>query len=576
MSKAPKPSRDYAAIAEQYVRDVLSGAVVAGKWLTLAARRHQDDVRRSADPEWPYTFDGELANRVGRFMEKFGHIKGKWARKKERITLEPWQCFAVASLFGWVDKTTRKRRFRESLMLVARKNGKSVFAALIGLWMLGPENEPSAEVYSGAAKNEKQAWEVFGQAREMAMAAPDYRAKYGIDVLARNLSSPRTASKFVPIIGKPGDGASPSCAIHDEYHEHKTDEQVDAMRTGMGAREQPLQFIITTAGDNLSGPCFAAKNRLERTLEGVVPDDRFWGVIYAADPADDWLADATLMKANPNLGVSIELADLRIERDQAKNDARKMGVFKTKKLNIWVQSRAAFFNTQRWIECARKHIALDQFRGDPCTIGFDLASKIDIAAVEILFDLRDCMTDVAASLRDEGFIYATFGRHYLPEATVDLPENEHYRGWRDDKHLIVTDGQMIDLGRIEHELLELCGQFQVNKIGYDPHQATQMATNLMANGAQIVEFRPLVQLFSEPMKNIDGLVRGRQIAHNGDPVMTWMMSNVVAKVDGKDNVYPRKERPQNKIDGPVALIQAMGVHMTTPRSAYEERGLRTL
>jgi phage terminase large subunit-like protein len=569
----------YVTIAERYARDVRDGKIVACKWIKLACERHLRDRARSlADPEWGYQFRPALGDRVCQFIERLPHIKGRWARDHERLHLEPWQCFMTVVLFGWVRRGTALRRFQQALLFVARKNGKSTWAAAIGLWMFTADREAGAEVYSGAAKNEKQAWEVFGPARQMAKQTPDLRSHFGIDVLSKNMNIPQSNSKFQPIIGKPGDGMNPSCAIHDEYHEHKTDEQVDAMRTGMGAREQPLQLIITTAGYNIACPCYQAMRHLQRVLEGVVEDDRLFGVIYCADKDDDWTSDEVIYKANPNLGVSVQLDDLQAERTQALTNPRKQGVYKTKKLNLWVQSRDAFFNTLRWIECKVQDITMDDFLAEPCTVGVDLASKVDIAAVEILFDVRRGTTEAAARLREDGFDWVMFGRHYLPEAALKPKEHEHYRGWQEEGRLIVTDGEALNLDLIESDLRDLFSRFQMEKLAYDPYQAMQMMTRLMGEGVPVMEFRPHVLNFSEPMKSLDALILSRQIAHDGDPVMAWMISNVIARVDAKDNVYPRKELPQNKIDGPVALISAIGVALAAadPPSVYEERGFRIL
>lgn len=573
----------HVTVAERYARDVRDRKIVAGKWTRLACERHlRDRERAKADPSWGYEFKPALGDRVCRFIEKLPHIKGRWARDHERIHLEPWQCFFVAVLFGWVRRGTNLRRFQQAQLHVARKNGKSTLAAAIGLWMFTADNEPGAEVFSGAARNEKQAWAVFGPARLMAMHTPDLRALFGIDVLARNMNRPSTNARFESIIGKPGDGDNPSCAIHDEYHEHKTDAQVDAMRTGMGAREQPLQLIITTAGDNIAGPCFQAMRHVQRVLQGLVEDDRLFGVIYAADEkdgdeaADNWQLDRAIQKANPNLGVSVLLEDLRAEREQAVADPRKQAVFKTKKLNLWVQARDAFFNITRWQECSVPAMALSEFDGDPCTIGVDLASKVDLAAVELLFRLADCNSDRARSLIDDGFLWATFGRHYVPAARLQDAERESYRVWKQEGRLIVTDGEMIDMNVIEDDLRQLTSRFQVEALAYDPWQATQMMTTLRSEGAPAIEFRPHVQNFSDPMKMLDGWIRSRQIANDGDPVMAWMISNVVARIDAKDGVYPRKEHADNKIDGPVALISALGVADTAPPSVYETRGILVL
>lgn len=529
--------------ANRYARDVVSGEIVVCRWVILACRRHLDDLSRQKDKAFPFRFDPANGEKVCRFIELLPHTKGEWARRAERIILEPWQCFKTAALFGWVRKKDGLRRFRKALILEPRKNAKSTWAAGIGLYMLTADGEHGAEVYSGAT-SEKQAWEVFRPARLMAMKTPSLVSHYGITVNASNLHILGNESRFEPLIGKPGDGASPSCSIHDEYHEHDTDEQVGTMLTGMGAREHPLLLIITTAGDNLAGPCYAAMQDAQRVLEGIIENDELFALIYTVDPDDDWTAEETLRKANPNFDVSVRGEFLQARQKDAINNAREVGTFKTKHLNIWVQAREAYFNIQRWQESANPGLKIEDFAKRPCRIGVDLASTVDIAAVEITFRHGD-----------DGF--ARFGRYYLPEATIDMGENQHYRAWVEEEWITQTDGDMIDYVAIRDDLLELTKTFQVEEIAFDPHQAMMMMAELQEKGVPIIEVKPHTLNFSPAMKHMDGLIRSRKIAHNGDPVFTWMLSNVVAKADAKDNVYPRKERPENKIDGPVAHMMAL-------------------
>ncbi|KKK89824.1 hypothetical protein LCGC14_2729240, partial [marine sediment metagenome] len=206
--------------AKRYAQDVVAGEVPACKWTVLACQRFLDDLGR----EWEYKFKPSLANRACKFIENLPHVKGKWA--KSNITLEPWQCFIVCNIFGWIHKETGMRRFRKASLYVARKNGKSLLAAAIGLFMLAADGEPGAEIYSGAT-TEKQSWEVFGPAHKMALWTPEFTSFYGIEVNASNLAIIIDGAKFEPIIGNPGDGASPHCAIVDEYHEHKDTKQYD-------------------------------------------------------------------------------------------------------------------------------------------------------------------------------------------------------------------------------------------------------------------------------------------------------------------------------------------------------------
>jgi phage terminase large subunit-like protein len=556
-----KRGHPHVTAAERYCRDVVAGRIPAGKYTVLACQRQIDDRRRERTRAFRYKFDPDEAERICRFFELLPHVKGKWAKRDpkhpaaNRIKLEPCQCFWLTSIFGWLRKGTGKRRFRKASIYEPRKNGKSILAAGIGWWMFAKDGEPGAEVYSGAT-TEKQAWEVFGPARQMALAEPGLPDALGVTVNAATLVRLDDASKFEPIIGKPGDGASPHCAIVDEYHEHDTPDLYDTMLTGMGAREQPLQLVISTAGYNVAGPCYDDWLTVQKILDGVLQDDTHFGVIYAADPEDDWTSEIAMRKANPLAGVSVSIEYLQSQLRDAISNPRKQGVYKTKHLNIWENARDAFINMQRWAEC-KSAVRLDELEGQPCYIGLDLASKIDIAAVELLFPRADGR-------------YARFGRYYLPDETVQQPENDHYRGWARAGLITVTEGNIIDFGRILEDLEALAARFKVEALAYDPFQATMLVTELQNAGLPCVEVKPTVLNLSEPMKTVDALIRDRKLEHDGDPVMTWMMSNVVAKVDAKDNVYPRKDRPEMKIDGFVALCMAMARAMTaSDRKEYQ-------
>jgi phage terminase large subunit-like protein len=533
---------------ETYARRVIAGKISAGKWVRLACERHFRDKKRK---DWNYKFVPGTAERVCRFVELFPHTKGKWAAKAEAFVLQPWQCFLLLSIFGWIHKAgpkKGKRRFTRALLLVPRKNGKSDLAARIGLHMFSNDGEFGAEVFSGAT-SEDQAWEVFRPARLMADRTPPFQEHFGVGVMKSNLHIIANGSRFEPIVGKPGDGASPSCAIIDEYHEHLDDTLFDAMETGMASREQPLCLVITTAGDNLSGPCYSLMKDLEKVLDGTTENERFWGVAYGMDPEDDWTTEASLRKANPNYGISVDPDRLLIKQQEAIRNARKQGAFLTKHGNVWVGARQAFFNMHSWHACAKPGIRPEDFKGCRLFIGFDLASTKDIAATPLLFD------------RGDG-TFATFGRFYIPEAAIENGGNEHYAGWLKDGLMIMTDGNMIDYRKIEEDILELHSNFGITELAFDPAYAQRSVQGLMAEGVPCVELRPTVLNFSAPMKHLDGLILSGKIEHTGDPCFAWQMANVVSKTDQKDNVYPNKERPEAKIDGPVALIMAMARAMT--------------
>lgn len=557
--------KPYAEIAEQYARDVTDGRILACKWVRLACQRHLDDMDR-AKAGWEYRFDPDAAARVCSLVELLPHTKGKWAARRQQLVLEPWQVFILSVLFGWLRVSDGLRRFRIAYVCVPRKNGKSALAAGVGLYMFAADGEHGAEVYSNAT-SEAQAWEVFRPAKQMAERTPPFLEAFGIEVAAKSLYISSTGSRFQPVIGKPGDGSSPSCAIIDEYHEHASDEAYDTMLTGMGARQQPLQFVITTAGGDVSGPCYALQSDVQKVLEGTIQDEELFGIVYTIDEDDDWTSDEALRKANPNYGISVDGEFLRARQQEALRSSRRQTVVKTKHLNVWVSARNAWMNMQAWNALAYAPPE-EEFDGETCWAALDLASKIDLTAQVRVYKRID---------EDGEEHYYAYATHYLPEARVEDPEARHYQGWVADGHLVATDGAVIDYERVEEDVAELADRAQLAELAYDPWGATQLAQRLAdEHGINIIEVTQTVQNLSEPMKWLEGLVLAGRLHHTGDPVLTWSISNVVARVDAKDNIFPRKERPEAKIDPAVALIMAVGRAQhgeASGGSVYEHRGV---
>ena len=255
--------------ANQYARDVVRGKIVACQFVIQACQRHLDDLMAEKSKSFRYRFDKDLAERAAKFIQLLPHTKGEWAFKRMPITLEPWQLFVICCAFGWVNKGSRLRRFREVYTEIPRKNGKSAISAGVALYCFACDNEFGAEVYSGAT-TEKQAWEVFRPARLMCKRTPMLTEAFGIEVNASNMNRPEDGARFEPLIGNPGDGSSPHCAVVDEYHEHATDALYTTMLTGMGARRQPLMWAITTAGYNIEGPCYDKRREVIEMLNGSV------------------------------------------------------------------------------------------------------------------------------------------------------------------------------------------------------------------------------------------------------------------------------------------------------------------
>jgi phage terminase large subunit-like protein len=543
-------------VATAYAQDVAAGKVVACKWHKLACQRHLKDLERSRNGAMVYVWNPELqdkdgkayqpAERVCKFAQLMPHIKGDWAARGQLIKLERWQVFILASIFGWVHKDTGKRRFRVADVIVPRKNAKSTLAAVIGQYMLAADGEYGAEVYSGATSQD-QAMEVFRPALLMARATPKFCQRYGVVANASNLSIVENNSKFEPVIGKPGDGASPSCAIVDEYHEHKTSELFDTMQTGMGARSQPLILVITTAGSDISGPCYLHQVELQKILEGVIENDQRFGIVFTMDDGDDWTSEAALLKANPNFGVSVDGEFLRLQQRDAQSDPRKQNVFKTKHLNVWVAAASPWLNLFNLQKAGDSSLVPEGETWDGAVIGADLASKQDIASL------------VALCWRGDGDEreYAAFSRNYVPEDALQKPENAHYQAWVNSGHLIATPGNMISLEQIQEDALELSRAIGAREFAKDPWGGHQMGANLQAEGMEVVDIPQQVRFLSEPMKEIAARVDGGKFRHDGNPCYVWQLSNVEVKEDRNENVFPRKARASNKIDAAIATIVAM-------------------
>lgn len=564
--------KNYAEIAIEYARDVVSGKVLACQLVRQACHRHINDLARVGGEGFPYTFDHARAADVCRFIELLPHTKGRWARRGDLLELEAWQVFIVAVVFGWVHIETGFRRFQIAYVSVARKNGKSQISAAIGLYMLTADGDHGAEVYSGAT-TEKQAHEVFRPAHQMATRTEQFREAFGVEVMAKSISVPENGGRFEPIIGKPGDGATPSCAIVDEYHEHRTDDLFDTMLSGMASREQPLMWVITTAGSDVAGPCYALRSDVVNMLAGTVPNDRLFGIIYTIDENDDWTGEIAMKKANPNFGVSVSADFIRSQIKDALDSPRKKAARQTKHLNMWVAARNPWLDMEAWNACADPDLSIEDFEGMPVWIGLDLASKVDITAAVFLFKKFVNEDDSVISH------YYLFSKIYVPENRVERAEARHYQGWVTDGYLRATDGDVIDYDEIKADILEVSERFRIVNMGYDPWGATQLAVNLAQSGVPVIEVMQTVTQLSEPMKWIEALVLAGRLHHTGNPCFGWMVANTTAKLDAKDNIFPRKERPEKKIDGLVAAINAMRVSMIEPEktdSVYSQRGIRTV
>jgi phage terminase large subunit-like protein len=545
---------NYVTVARRYAEAVVAGEILACRWVKQACQRQLDDLARFKGKASAYQFNPKLRDREGRtflpadnlcaFIERLPHVKGPLAG--EPISLEPWQVFILSTVFGWM-KPDGKRRFRRSYIEVPRGNAKSTLSSALALYMLAADGEGGAEVYSLATTRD-QARIVFGDAQTMARRSAGFRSRFAVNVGAHNMHVLASGSKFEALSaeGSTLDGLNIHFGCVDELHAHKTRTVYDVVETGTGKRDNSLLWVITTAGSNRAGICYEVRTFVTKLLDGVVQDDSQFGIVYGLDDGDAWDTEAALIKANPNWGISVRPEVLGPLQAKAMQLPSAINNFKTKHLNEWVNADTAWMDMRAWDSCANSGLDLDAFEGQPCWIGLDLASKTDIAALMLIFQHPD-ISDA----------YVAFGKYYLPEDTVNGAGNSQYPGWMRTGRLTVTPGNVIDFSWIEADLLDMASRFGIQAVAFDPFQATQLSTRMLSEGLPMIEVRPTVLNFSEPMKTVEALVLQKKLVHDGDPVLAWMASNVVAHLDAKDNIYPRKERPENKIDGIVALIMAI-------------------
>lgn len=534
---------DYVDKALRYMNRVLTGKLAVCREVVQACERQQKDLIRK---RFPYIFDRAKANRVCKFIELLKHAKGPLAG--ENIHLEDWQCFILTTIFGWVHRKTGYRRFSRAYAEIPRGNGKSAMSSGVALYMLCADGEQGADIYSFATTRQ-QARIVFDDAKAMArQSMADLQSAFGMEILANSILIPRTNSKFLPRSSQsgPNEGLNTHFACVDELHAHKTRELYDVVLKSLGKRAQGLFWSITTAGNNVEGICYEVRRTVKRILDGTVKGERQFGIIYTIDPDDDWRTEDALRKANPNYGISLNPADLLEDLNNALVNPSAENDYKTKRLDVWCNSQDAWLDMVRYRKCSRK-VTLTDFVGCPCIYGLDLAAKIDIAALVRLF----------WRMEDGVFHYYVFPEFFLPQDTIRASGNSQYSGWVKTGLITEFPGPVIDLTAIQQYILSDLENFEILACAYDPWQASQLAQNLMAEGVPMVELGATVKNFSEPMKQVQSLIYEGRLHTDGNEVLEWMASNVVCHFDAKENIYPRKERPEDKIDGMVALIMAM-------------------
>lgn len=543
-----------------YANDVKDGKIQVGEFVRLAIDRHFSDWKRIDNQT--VRFNNTLAEHALEFFNFVSLSKGE--TDGGVFVQSPWQAFTVASIFGWqiwdTERLRWKRRFRTAYIEIPKKNGKTSWAAAIGLLMQFWDAENGPEVYS-AAFTRDQALQCFEEAKNMASKSPvlNRHAK----VQQWSITSKHNKGKFNPVSHdkRTTEGKNSSCVILDEYHVHETDGVRNSLQTGMAARVQPLFFIITTAGDNKQGPCYKYRDICISVLRGKAKLDTTFILIYGTDEGDDWKDEKVWRKANPNLGVSVEMDHLRSEFEAALLSGTKEVDFKTKHLNMWVDAAVTWIPSETWNKQARP-----DFKPDPDSKfygGLDLGFARDIASFSMFFpEYRFLMT-----------------RHYCSETAAEYAVRGgiDYKEWIKDGYLIATPGETTDYEYIFNDIVEFASDFDLQILGYDSYSSQMFKQKLTdalgtiflgtrkEDGSisydyhnKLQPFRQGFLSFGPPTRTFEELVINLEITHDGNPITGWMLGNVTILKDAAGNQKPAKNKSRDKIDGIVAGIMAIG------------------
>lgn len=557
---------DYKKRVNNYVKAVMSGRRVSGRYEYLAVARYLRDLEATEKKRYPYYFDEAAALQACNFYKMLSHFKGSTAGSE--FVLEPWQAFIVWNIFGWKKRSDGFRRFTAADLIVARKNGKTTLAAGVALYCMLLDGEPGAEIYAGA-KDKEQAKIVWEAASTIAKNSPFLSPL--LQFFKKAVTCEETASFFKPLSRdmKNKDGLNPHCAILDERHAWETDELVELIRTGMGARKQPLTFSISTFGMNKDVPYYEDVRIYKQILEGNMKQENQFVMIFALDDGDDWKDEKNWVKANPNLGVSCYLDYLRDEFTAASNKGGRYEVsFKTKNLNIWVDAPEVWIRDEMVAACNWQQDE-KELEGQECYGGLDFASHVDLVALELYFPEQKCV---------KSFFWCPEEKALSNEDKVD------YRLWAQQGFLKTTPGNVIDIDFLVRDILQICRKYYVKNLAFDPYKAYHgLIQGLIKGGLSEVldEFSQSITNMSEPTKQLERMVHGREINFLNNPILRWMFSNVVIFADQNNNIKVHKGQSRNKIDGIAALINAIGGYMSNEAELqksqiYTQHDLRTV
>jgi len=512
-------------------------------------------------------YSKEAADFVVMFIEQLSHTKGRWAGKK--FQLLPWQEQIIRDVFG-ILKPDGKRQFTTAYIEIPKKNGKSELAAAIALYLLFGDGEPSAEVY-GAAADRQQASIVFDVARQMVVQSPALSKRSKVLTANKRICNHANNGFYQVLSAEVGTkhGLNVSGLVLDEVHVQPNRKLYDVLTKGSGdAREQPLYFLITTAGTDTNSICYELHQKALDIIEGRKIDPTFYPVIYGADDADDWTDPEVWKKANPSLGHTISIDKVETACESAKQNPGEENSFRQLRLNQWVKQAVRWMPMDKWDACAFP-VDEEELEGRVCYGGLDLSSTTDITAFVLVFPPLD---------EEDRYIILPY--FWIPEETVDLRvKRDHvpYDVWEKQGLIQTTEGNVVHYGFIEKFIERLGERFNIREIAFDRWGAVQMVQNLEGMGFTVVPFGQGFKDMSPPTKELMKLTLEKRLAHGGNPVLRWMMDNIFIRTDPAGNIKADKQKSTEKIDGAIATIMALDRSVrcgnANAPSVYDERGI---
>lgn len=558
--------------ANRYIENVLNGTELTSEITRLTVLRHINDLKRVDDPDFGYYFDEGQAMRALGFLKALRHPSGDKGIANERFKVQDNQAFITTVLFGWRSKQTGFRRFTEVYFEVPRKWGKSLYAAFVQIYVGFYEGANGAGVFT-AATTRDQADEVFRAAQGLCrlLMLDSAKARKNIRVMSNSIID-RESGCFIQKVSADAnnlDGKNPVCVVLDEKHAHKDDTVREVMVSGMATWQCPMLFTITTAGFNKDGPCFKVdRPNAIAVLKGERRDDNLFAMIFchdtddadgifSLDPDDPEQSKEIIRlakKSNPNLGFTPTEKFLlgRVREARNKGQTTRVGVL-TKNFNCWLDTPKIWIPEED-VKAAMQPISMDDYAGQPCYIGIDLAATKDVTAAAFFFPAYG---DRPAAL---------FTRFWLPEETVKKRvDDTNYLDWVHDGHIITTPGNVADYDYMRNYICEVRESHNVQMISYDQWNSLKLATELTAEGFNTQRCYQNYGNLSEPTKWLEKAILSGNVVMNDNPALLWMFRNVVLDYDANDNIKINKDKSADKIDGVAASIMAIFGWLTKPQ-----------